>query len=501
MAACGAVGWGLSALRAVTRFVKAVRIRSPDPAGLARYNAGHPTLPQPQKKKSMTDITLFKNAMLANEGTLTESDLLVAQGRISRIDPSISAPANAVVVDASGKYLLPGLIDDQVHFREPGLTHKGDIHSESRAAVAGGVTSFMDMPNTRPPTLSESELFKKFEIARRNAAANYSFYFGASNDNIEAIRGIDPAVCCGLKVFMGSSTGNMLVDDDDTLAAIFRDAPVPIATHCESTPLIEAALQRALERYGPEIPVSEHPHIRSEQACYESTLKAVTLARENEAQLHVLHLSTARELALFEPGPVRGKSITAETCIHFLHFSDADYEAYGNRIKCNPAVKTAHDRDALIAALETGQLDIIATDHAPHTLDEKALTDYREAPSGLPLIQDTLLAALELVKEKKLSLETLVRTMCHNPAERFQVRERGFLREGHHADLVLVDPSAQTQVTRQRVLSKCGWSPFEGRRLSHRIESTWINGVLAFDGEKVIEHGAAQALEFDRPAP
>ncbi|MBT8062179.1 MAG: dihydroorotase [Xanthomonadales bacterium] len=449
----------------------------------------------------MSETIIFKQASLVNEGKVYESDLMLKAGRIERIDASISAPDNAKIVDASGMFLLPGVIDDQVHFREPGLTHKGDIYTESRAAIAGGVTSFMDMPNTRPPTLNDAELMNKLSIAKRNAAANYAFYFGASNDNIEDIRNIDTTICCGVKVFMGSSTGNMLVDDDDTLAAIFRDAPLPIATHCESTPMIEANLRDALDRYGAEIPVTEHPRIRSEEACYASTLKAVTLARENDAQLHVLHLSTARELDLFETGPVGGKRITAETCIHFLHFTDADYEAYGNRIKCNPSVKTAQDRDALLAALESGRLDIIATDHAPHTLEEKALTDYRKAPSGLPLVQDTLLAALELVEDGKMSLKTLVRTMCHNPARRFQVRERGFLREGYHADLVLVDPAATTEVTAKRVLSKCAWSPFEGRTFRHRIVSTWLNGVLAFDGDKVIEHGAAQALEFDRLVP
>ena len=442
--------------------------------------------------------TLFTNATLVNEGRRFEADLLVEDGRIARIATAIAAPAGAQVVDANGAWLLPGMVDDQVHFREPGLTHKGNIHSESRAAVAGGVTSFMDMPNTRPPTVNNEELENKLAIAARSAAANYGFYFGATNDNIDAIRSLDPARACGVKVFMGSSTGNMLVDDDDTLAAIFRDAPVVIATHCESTPMIEARLAVALQQWGNEIPVSEHPKIRSVEACYASTEKAVSLAREHGARLHVLHISTARELELFEAGPVEGKAITAETCIHFLHFNDSDYARHGNLIKCNPAVKSAADQAALLAGLRDGRLDIIATDHAPHTLEEKAETDYRKAPSGLPLVQDVLLASLELVHSGELSLEQVVTLAMHNPARRFRVRERGFLREGWFADLVLVSPHGGTDITRERVLSRCGWSPFEGRRFTSRIEGVWVNGALAFDGEQVIEHGAAMALAYER---
>jgi dihydroorotase len=295
--------------------------------------------------------TLITNATLVNEGSVFEADLLFDADRITRIDSGIPAPADAQVIDANGRWLLPGMIDDQVHFREPGLTHKGNIHTESRAAVAGGVTSFMDMPNTRPPTVTHEELANKYAIAREHAAANYAFYFGATNDNIEAIRTLAPGQACGVKVFMGSSTGNMLVDDDATLAAIFRDCPLVIATHCESTPMIEANLAQARARWGDDIPVTEHPRIRSEAACWVSTHKAVTLARENDARLHVLHLSTGRELELFEPGPVAGKAITAETCIHFLHFTDADYPSHGNRIKCNPAVKSLADQEALLQGL------------------------------------------------------------------------------------------------------------------------------------------------------
>jgi dihydroorotase len=444
----------------------------------------------------MNNKMLICNARLVNEGTVTEQDLLVENGRIEKIDRAITAPRGCEVHDANGRYLLPGVIDDQVHFREPGLTHKGNIHTESRAAIAGGVTSFMDMPNTRPPTVTNDALEDKYRIGAQTAAANYGFYFGATNDNIEAIRALDPTRTCGVKVFMGSSTGNMLVDNEQTLAAIFRDSPVVIATHCESTPMIQANIEAARARYGDAIPVTEHPHIRSVEACYVSTRLAVSLAQEHDAHLHVLHLSTGRELELFEPGPMEGKSITAETCVHFLHFDDSDYAQHGNHIKCNPAVKSAEDRAALIQGLVEGRIDIIATDHAPHTLEEKASPDYLQAPSGLPLVQDVLLATLEVVKDGQLELTEAVRKMTHNPATRFGVIGRGFLREGYWADMVLVDPESSTFIRRDKVLSRCGWSPFEGRSFAHSIDATWVNGVLAFDGERVIEHGAAMRLEF-----
>ena len=446
----------------------------------------------------MTSRRLFKQATLVNEGATQTADLLVSNGRIERIDSEIAAKPGDLVVDATGLHLLPGVIDDQVHFREPGLTHKGNVYSESRAAIAGGVTSFMDMPNTRPTTTTHAELAKKQAVAKNAAAANYGFYFGATNDNIEAIRSLDASQVCGIKVFMGASTGNMLVDDEDTLAAIFRDSPVVIATHCESTPIIKANLAKAIEKYGEAIPITEHANIRSVEACYVSTQLAVSLAREHDAQLHVLHLSTGRELDLFEAGPMEGKSITAETCIHFLHFTDQDYPEYGNLIKCNPAVKGESDRLALIEALNDGRIDIIATDHAPHTLEEKSLQDYQLAPSGLPLVQDVLLASLELVHDENLGIENMVQRMAHNPATRFGVKERGFLREGYYADLVLVDLNAETPITRERVLSRCGWSPFEGRSFRSRIHSTWVNGVQAFDGYQVIEHGAALPLQYHR---
>ncbi|KAA9132095.1 dihydroorotase [Marinihelvus fidelis] len=446
----------------------------------------------------MSDITLITNARLVNEGEIFESDLLIRNGRIETIASQISAPEGATVVDAAGRHLLPGMIDDQVHFREPGMTHKANIHTESRAAIAGGVTSFMDMPNTKPPCVNAAELANKRAIAAKSAAANWGFYFGATNDNIEDIRSMDTSLVCGLKIFMGASTGNMLVDDDDTLAAIFRDCRVPISTHCESTPMIQANLEKALEKYGDDIPVEEHPYIRSEAACYASSEKAVALAKEHGARLHVLHLTTARELELFEPGPMAGKQITAETCIHFLHFSADDYPTLGNLIKCNPAIKMRSDRDGLLAGVREGRIDILATDHAPHTLEEKALTDYRKAPSGLPLVQDVLLASLELAHQGHLDLAEVITKIAHNPAIRFEVENRGFLREGYAADLVLVDLDTPTTISRDRVLSKVGWSPFEGRTFGSSINSVWINGALAFDGEKVIEHGAAQPLTYTR---
>jgi dihydroorotase len=447
----------------------------------------------------MNSKTLICNATLVNEGGSSEQDLLISDGRIERIDPGITAPPGATVVDASGLHLLPGVIDDQVHFREPGLTHKGNVHTESRAAVAGGVTSFMDMPNTRPTTTTFEALDEKFAVAERSAAANYGFYFGATNDNIELIRRLDPSLVCGVKVFMGASTGNMLVDNEQTLAAIFRDCPVVIATHCESTPIIQANTEKAKAKYGDQIPVTEHPFIRSREACVASTKLAVSLARANDAQLHVLHVSTGDELAFFEPGPIEGKSITAETCIHFLLFSDADYVEHGNRIKCNPAVKSAADREALIKGLCDGRIDIMATDHAPHTIKEKASTNYLEAPSGLPLVQDLLLACLELVHDGHIDLPVLVQRMSHSPAQRFGVHQRGFLREGYHADLVLVDLDGGTHVSADRVLSKCAWSPFEGRDFHARIDKTFVNGALAFDGTSVIEHGASMKLQYVRP--
>jgi dihydroorotase len=442
--------------------------------------------------------TLITQAKLVNEGRIFEADLLIRDGRIARIDAEISSPEGATVVEAGGLHLLPGMIDDQVHFRDPGAPHKGSIHSESRAAVAGGVTSFMDMPNTNPTTTNQGALEAKHAVAREHAAANWGFYLGASNTNIDDVRNVDTQLACGVKVFMGASTGNMLVDDERVLKEIFRDCPLVIATHCEYSPMIERNIAEAMARYGNEIPVTLHPSIRSADACYASTDMAVSLAREYGARLHVLHLTTARELAFFEPGPMGDKRITAETCIHFLHFTDADFEELGNLIKCNPAIKTAEDQAGLLAALEDGRIDILATDHAPHTSEEKAQTDYLKAPAGLPLVQDVLVASLDLVAAGKLSLPNLVTKAMHNPARRFEVQDRGFLREGYWADLALVDLEGRTAVTRERVRAHVGWSPFEGRTFQGSVESVWVNGALAFDGTDVIEHGAAMALAYER---
>ncbi len=442
--------------------------------------------------------TLITNATLVNEGRTFASDLLIENGRIARIDPQITAPAGATVVDASGLHLLPGFIDDQVHFRDPGAPHKGSIRSESRAALAGGVTSFMDMPNTNPTTTDQAALEAKHATARRDAAANWGFYLGASNTNIDDVRSVDTKLACGVKVFMGASTGNMLVDDEKVLSHIFRDCPLVVITHCEYSPMIDENVARARAEYGDEIPVTLHPSLRSAEACYASSEMAVGLAKEHGTRLHVLHISTARELELFAPGPMEGKQITAETCIHFLHFTDADFATLGNLVKCNPAIKTAADRAGLLKGIAEGRIDILATDHAPHTAEEKAQANYFKSPAGLPLVQEVLQASLDLVHQGHFDLETLVTKSMHNPAIRFDVRERGFLREGYWADLVLVDLAGETKVTRERCRYHIGWTPFEGRTLKGRVASTWVNGVMAFDGEEVIEHGAAMALEYDR---
>jgi len=447
----------------------------------------------------MSRSSLITNARIVSEDGVTEGDVLIRSGRIERISDGGGSTGDAEVFDARGHYLLPGMIDDQVHFREPGMVHKATIASESRAAVAGGITSFMEMPNTQPPTVTLEALEDKYARAANTSAANYAFYLGATNDNLDVIRALPPGMACGVKVFMGSSTGNMLVDSEETLAGIFRDARTVIATHCESTPRINQRLAEALAQFGNEIPVSEHPKIRDARACLESSQLAVELARSNHAQLHVLHLSTADEMALFEPGPVEGKAITGEICVHFLHFTSDDYPRMGNRIKCNPAIKGPEHQAALMAALADGRVNIIATDHAPHTAEEKAERDYLKAPAGLPLVQDALLCTLEQTIKGTLTLEQVVTFTAHNVARRFGVVDRGFIREGYWADLVLVDPNRPTPVTPERVLYKCGWSPFEGERFSSSIVSTWVNGALAWNKDRIIEHGAARRLELRPP--
>jgi dihydroorotase len=440
---------------------------------------------------------LLRGAALINEGRKYEADLRVVEGRIERIDPVIDAAPGEQVIEAGGLWLLPGMIDDQVHFREPGFPAKGDIASESAAAVAGGITSFMDMPNTRPPTLDGAAIEDKCRRAAGRAWANYGFYHGASSGNLEAIQRMDPLSTPGLKIFMGASTGNMLVDDPELLEAMFRDCPVPIITHCEDTPTIDALQAQFVRRHGDDVPVSAHPDIRSRSACLKSTELAISLARKQNARLHVLHLSTAEELALFEPGPVTRKRITAETCIHFLLFDRDDYAVLGNLIKCNPAIKEASDRAMLIRALAEDRVDVLATDHAPHTLEEKQ-RPYLEAPSGLPLVQHAVVGALELVRNGQLRIETAVQKMCHAPAQLFDIVERGFLREGYFADLVLVDPNAPFVVGREQLLYRCGWSPFEGRRFHSRIASTFVNGRRVWDGQQLMGEPAGERLAYRR---
>jgi dihydroorotase len=445
--------------------------------------------------------TLIVNARLVNEGGEFDGDLRISRGRIAEIGNGLSARDGEYVIDAAGRRLLPGMIDDQVHFREPGLEYKADIATESAAAVAGGLTSFMDMPNTSPPTLDAAALQNKYDRAAGRAWANYGFYLGASNDNLEAIRMLDPLTAPGIKVFMGASTGNMLVDDPDTLDAIFREAPTPIITHCEDTPTIDANLAAYKAKHGDDIPVECHPDIRSREACLKSSVLAISLAKRHNTRLHVLHISTADELALFEQGPLiradgSRKRITAETCVHFLRFDRHDYARLGNLIKCNPAIKDASDREALIRALAEDRIDVLATDHAPHTLEEKA-RPYAQAPSGLPLVQYALNAALELVHEGQLTTAQVVQKFAHAPAQLFDVSERGFLREGYWADPVLIDDAPLT-VRREDVLSKCGWSPFEGTTFHSRIASTWVNGVQVWDGARLLGTPQGQRLAFAR---
>jgi dihydroorotase len=440
---------------------------------------------------------LITNAEIVNEGRRIRGDVSIRDGRIDKIGSSLTARAGDRVLDARGRWLLPGMIDDQVHFREPGLTHKADIASESRACLAGGITSYMEMPNTKPPATDRIALEAKYARAAEVSRVNYAFYLGATNDNIDEIRRLDPKAAPGIKVFMGASTGNMLVDDPKTLDAIFRDTPVPIITHCEDTPTILANEEKARAIFGDDIPADQHPLIRSREACVKSTKLAISLARAHGTRLHVLHISTADECLLFEPGPVEGKRITAETCVHFLHFTDADYARLGNRIKCNPAIKTAFDRDGITRALAEGRIDVLATDHAPHTAAEKA-EPYVRAPSGLPLVQYALQCAIERVLDGRLTLERVIEAVSHAPATLFNVSGRGFVREGYFADLVLVDPAKPHLVTQADVLSKCGWSPFEGHEFRSSIAATFVNGHLAFHEGELDDNARGRRLEFDR---
>ena len=440
---------------------------------------------------------LIKNGTIVNENTIQVADILVDNNVILKIDKSIS-DTNATVIDASGKYVFPGIIDDQVHFREPGLTHKGTIASESRAAVAGGITTFMEQPNTNPQTTTIEKLEEKFALAANSSYANYSFLFGGTNDNLEELKKLDKNACSGVKLFLGSSTGNMLVDNEEVIEKIFRNTEMVISAHCEDETTIKNNLAKYKEQYGDDIPTKYHPLIRSAEACYLSSSKAIALAKKTGARFHVFHLSTGIETSLFRNDiPLKDKKITAEVCLHHLWFSDEDYASKGNLIKWNPAVKTAEDRAQLWEAFLDDRIDVLATDHAPHTLQEKDNV-YTNAPSGGPLVQHALPAILEKYHQGKISLEKIVEKMCHNPAILFEIDRRGYIREGYFADLVLVDLKNSWTVTKENIAYKCGWSPFEGNTFNSKISHTFVNGHLAYENGNFSEKRNAKRLTFNR---
>ncbi len=444
-------------------------------------------------------LILIKNAQIVNEGSIIEGDVLIDGEYIVDIDTSISSKsANTTVIDAEGKYLMPGVIDDQVHFREPGLTHKATIETESKAAVAGGITSFIEMPNTIPQATTQKLLEDKFEIASKTSYANYSFMFGGTNDNLEELLKVNPSNVAGIKLFLGSSTGNMLVDDESVLEKIFSSTKMLIAVHCEDEATIKTNLENYLNEYGDNIPIKMHPLIRSEKACYISSSKAIKLAKKTGARLHVFHLSTAKETNLFSNKiPVEQKQITAEVCVHHLWFDDSDYDTKGTFIKWNPAIKTSKDREGLWKALLDDRIDVIATDHAPHTKEEKEQV-YTKAPSGGPLVQHALPAMLKMYREEKISLEKVVEKMCHNPAKIFKIEKRGFIKKGFFADLVLVDIAEPWTVTKGNILYKCGWSPFEGTTFFSKITHTFVNGNLIYDNGKFKGTIKGKRLQFNR---
>ena len=443
------------------------------------------------------ESTLIKNALIVNEGKQVEGDVLVRSGRIEKIAGEIPVD-NHQVVDLQGNHLLPGIIDDQVHFREPGLTHKGDISSESRAAIAGGITTYMEQPNTNPQTTTLEKLEAKFALAAGNSYANYSFLFGGTNDNLEELKRLDKKSCSGVKLFLGSSTGNMLVDDEQVLEGIFRNTEMVISAHCEDETTIRENMERYRSQFGDDIPVHYHPLIRSEQACYLSSSKAIALAKKTGARLHVFHLSTAAEMGLFTNEiPLEDKKITAEVCIHHLWFCDADYKEKGTLIKWNPAVKTANDREQLWKALLDDRIDVVATDHAPHTLEEKSQV-YTKAPSGGPLVQHALPAMLDKYHEGIIGLEKIVEKMCHNPSKLFDVEKRGYIREGYFADLVAVDLKGAWTVNKENIAYKCGWSPFEGHQFKSKVTHTWVNGHLAYNMGNYSKDRKGMRLTFDR---
>jgi dihydroorotase len=452
-----------------------------------------------EKNETMSSSVILRSATIVNEGKQQVADVYIKDGIIQKIGANLSAVENTQEYNLEGKYLLPGCIDDQVHFREPGLTHKANIGTESRAAVAGGITSFMEMPNTVPNALTQELLEDKYVIASNTSIANYSFFMGASNDNLDEVLKTDGKNVCGVKIFMGSSTGNMLVDREQTLEGLFAKVPpMLIATHCEDEATIKANIEKYKAIYGEDVPVELHPTIRSEEACYISSSLAVRLAKKFNTRLHILHISTAKELELFDNTlPLEQKMITAEACIHHMWFSDEEYKTKGNFIKWNPAVKTANDRDAIFQGVLDNKIDVIATDHAPHTLEEKSQS-YFKAPSGGPLVQHALQAMLEKVKQGKISIERVVEKMAHAPAILFKIENRGFIREGYFADLVVVDAVPQT-VSKDNLLYKCGWSPFEGTTFSHSIVKTFVNGNLVFDNGKIIEGTTGARMTFNYP--
>ncbi|MBP6313167.1 MAG: dihydroorotase [Flavobacteriales bacterium] len=441
---------------------------------------------------------LIRNARVVNDGAVFRADVLVRDGMIERVDVDGLGDVHGVVeMDAKGAYLLPGVIDDQVHFREPGLTYKEDIAHASAAAAAGGVTSFMEMPNTQPQTLTQELLEEKYGLGAASSLVNYSFYMGISNTNLDEALRTDPGTVCGLKAFLGSSTGNMLVDDPVTLENLFREAHMILAIHAEDEATIRTNMQRAVERWGDAIPMEQHPLIRSVEACYTSSSNAVALARTHNTRLHVLHISTAKETELFQSGPLEKKRITAEACIHHLWFTDAEYAEKGSLIKWNPAVKATADREAIREAVRDGRIDVVATDHAPHTVEEKNMP-YAHCPSGGPLIQHSLVAMLELMHQDVFTIEEVVEKLCHAPARLFQVSKRGFVTEGHHADLVLVDLDAPWTVSKESLLYKCGWSPFEGQQFRSKVLNTWVNGRMVYADGKVDHSVRGQRLRFER---
>ncbi len=446
----------------------------------------------------MLESILIKNAFVVNEGEIIPADIFIEDGKIKFIGADLNISAADRIIDATGLYLLPGLIDDQVHFREPGLTHKATIYSESKAAVAGGITSFMEMPNTVPNTLTQELLEEKYAIASKTSLANYSFFMGGSNDNIDEVLKTDPRTVCGIKIFMGSSTGNMLVDNKEVLEALFSRCKMLIATHCEDEQTINENTAIYKEKFGDDIPVKYHPLIRSAQACYKSSSFAISLAKKYNTRLHILHISTAAETALFDNTiPLKEKRITSEACVHHLWFTDADYEEKGTLIKWNPAVKTKEDRDAILKAVLENKIDVIATDHAPHTLQEKN-NNYTKAPSGGPLVQHSLVAMLELYHQSKISIEKIVEKMCHAPADMFEIDRRGYIKPGYYADLVLVNLNSPWEVNKSNILYQCGWSPFEGQVFNSKVTHTFVNGNLVYDNGEFNEESKGKRLYFDR---